>query len=391
MMKKTFSRIGVPLLLLAILQCSGLQAQNPNAIISDFTVFSYLNGDVIADSVEYHPENPELGPVGLLEDTLTVYSPGGGFNLNYLPVDQNAFLGIWVDLDEDGRYEEDERIYSGQAMGGNLSDGFEFPFFTGPRSTLVAISQNQTDFNDPREITGNSQISSLEFIMISAPPTLTMGSKKDTNGTRAELERYCDSIDMQLILPTGFPCMEVYKWIVQYPVNNDAQVNSNITPDFPTDPLTSGNQYSGYKYIPFTFNFSSFSINTGDTVNLIFSYYTCDDPPEYGEVNFEFIRDCDVRVADPQNQWNDQLKLEVFPNPIKRQARFTYELEEAGPVQLAIFDYSGRQLEVLQDGLQPAGSHRLDFQTRDLPAGMYWLRLRTRNGFSSRKLIIQRE
>ena len=58
--------------------------------------------------------------------------------------------------------------------------------------------------------------------------------------------------------------------------------------------------------------------------------------------------------------------LTLRPNPSRGATTLFYTLPEAGPVSLAAYDPLGRELAVLWEGAQSAGSHQLTFTP---PAG----------------------
>ncbi len=63
------------------------------------------------------------------------------------------------------------------------------------------------------------------------------------------------------------------------------------------------------------------------------------------------------------------------PNPVAGRAVVAYTLREAGPVRLAVYDVLGRQVAVLADGVQPAGTHEATWNAAGLAAGTYVVRL----------------
>src|SRR5580765_3397075 len=80
------------------------------------------------------------------------------------------------------------------------------------------------------------------------------------------------------------------------------------------------------------------------------------------------------------------------PNPVHGQTRFAFELPEAAPVSLSIFDAGGRRVALLADGSWPAGRHHLDWSAvRDgnaLPAGLYFASFKTTGMNRVARLII---
>ncbi|MBM3316513.1 MAG: beta-propeller fold lactonase family protein [Candidatus Eisenbacteria bacterium] len=98
--------------------------------------------------------------------------------------------------------------------------------------------------------------------------------------------------------------------------------------------------------------------------------------------------------------WNDPsrrsgLDLRAHPNPAPGRTELSYALAEAGEVDLAIFDGSGRKVRQLVAGLRAAGPHRLlwdaaDEEMRPLGGGVYFARILAGGERREMKLVIQR-
>lgn len=83
------------------------------------------------------------------------------------------------------------------------------------------------------------------------------------------------------------------------------------------------------------------------------------------------------------------------PNPTSGVSRVRYRLGEDGPVTVTVFDAAGRSLRALFQGMQVGGSHELAWDGRDdrgarVPAGAYFVRVRTASSEVSRKLLVVR-
>ncbi|MBX2820015.1 MAG: right-handed parallel beta-helix repeat-containing protein [Rhodothermaceae bacterium] len=76
-----------------------------------------------------------------------------------------------------------------------------------------------------------------------------------------------------------------------------------------------------------------------------------------------------------------------YPNPFNPQTRIQYTLPLAGHVDLTVFDLLGRKIETLVNQEQPAGTHSVLFNARDLPNGTYVYRL-TAGAFSETKSMV---
>ena len=95
---------------------------------------------------------------------------------------------------------------------------------------------------------------------------------------------------------------------------------------------------------------------------------------------------------------NDALPLtyglySIFPNPVNPAVTILYGLPGSVMVRLTIFDILGRQVAVLLDGLQPAGSHTLgwdgtDSAGRPVGSGVYLVRLESSGAAATRRVLL---
>jgi hypothetical protein len=79
------------------------------------------------------------------------------------------------------------------------------------------------------------------------------------------------------------------------------------------------------------------------------------------------------------------------PNPARGATTLRWTLSRSGPVRLAVYDAAGRRVAVLRDGDLPAGEHAATFALRDeagrdLPSGLYLLRLEAEGRLLVRRL-----
>jgi hypothetical protein len=75
-------------------------------------------------------------------------------------------------------------------------------------------------------------------------------------------------------------------------------------------------------------------------------------------------------------------RLRASPNPFDRDVTLTFELPEAGPVDLSIFDVAGRRIRQLLHGSQAAGNRTIVWRLvggadPDLRSGVFYCRLQT--------------
>jgi hypothetical protein len=83
-----------------------------------------------------------------------------------------------------------------------------------------------------------------------------------------------------------------------------------------------------------------------------------------------------VSATDIQSDWAyETALLGNFPNPFNPSTVIRYELSISGNVRLAVYDILGREVAVLAEGNNAAGSHQVRFDAANLASGLYVYRL----------------
>ncbi|MFO7314049.1 T9SS type A sorting domain-containing protein [Rhodothermus marinus] len=78
-----------------------------------------------------------------------------------------------------------------------------------------------------------------------------------------------------------------------------------------------------------------------------------------------------------------------YPNPFRRSTTLSFSLPEPTRVTLAVYNLLGQEVATLiRDELLPAGMHRVVFDARDLPAGLYLYQLRAGRYVETRKMLL---
>lgn len=85
-------------------------------------------------------------------------------------------------------------------------------------------------------------------------------------------------------------------------------------------------------------------------------------------------------VAGPALLWSE-------PNPFADAVTLRFRLPAEGPVRLAVYDVSGREVAKLADGVWPAGVHEVGWQGGRLPSGVYYARLQWNGGAVLKRLV----
>jgi len=79
----------------------------------------------------------------------------------------------------------------------------------------------------------------------------------------------------------------------------------------------------------------------------------------------------------------------IYPNPFASSTIIAFTMEESQNVTIELFDMAGRKVETLLDENVAAGSHEVNLERRQLPAGMYVLKMKTPSSVATQSIIIQ--
>ena len=97
--------------------------------------------------------------------------------------------------------------------------------------------------------------------------------------------------------------------------------------------------------------------------------------------------------ATPAGQVNGFELLQNYPNPFNPQTTIGYRLSKAASVKIAIFDNTGKQIQVLVDGVKSPGYHEVVWNGRNaenaaVASGIYFYRFTNGAFADSRKMIL---
>ncbi len=76
-----------------------------------------------------------------------------------------------------------------------------------------------------------------------------------------------------------------------------------------------------------------------------------------------------------------------YPNPLTNRTFIDYQIGEKGPVSLKIYNSQGTVIALLVDEIKTSGRHTAMFETTHLPAGIYFYRMETKNGVSTKRMV----
>lgn len=92
----------------------------------------------------------------------------------------------------------------------------------------------------------------------------------------------------------------------------------------------------------------------------------------------------------PTSSLPSSIRMSAFPNPFNPTSTISYSLPKSGNVELKLFDLTGREVNTVQTGFQPAGIHFATINGSSLTSGTYFVRLQSGSTVQTRKVVLLR-
>ncbi|HFA47733.1 MAG TPA: T9SS type A sorting domain-containing protein [Bacteroidetes bacterium] len=97
----------------------------------------------------------------------------------------------------------------------------------------------------------------------------------------------------------------------------------------------------------------------------------------------------DLTITGVDNvQFARELNLRNYPNPFEVQTTIYFDLPEAAPVSVEVFDLNGRLVNTLFDGALTAGAQSIEWNSEGYAPGVYYYQLRSGERFSTNKVVL---
>jgi enediyne biosynthesis protein E4 len=93
--------------------------------------------------------------------------------------------------------------------------------------------------------------------------------------------------------------------------------------------------------------------------------------------------------TNPVNTTTKSNLLSVYPNPTDGILTIAYKISSPGPVTIGIFDSTGKEIHRLTNEYQQDGSYTIQFDSKKLPGGFYFIRLNSAGTIDTEKFILK--
>jgi hypothetical protein len=77
-----------------------------------------------------------------------------------------------------------------------------------------------------------------------------------------------------------------------------------------------------------------------------------------------------------------------YPNPFNPSTQISYTLAAKGLARLSVYDILGREVAVLVNEVQNAGSHDVTFNAKNLSSGIYFYKLVSSGTMNTMKMLL---
>ncbi|MBT3251176.1 MAG: T9SS type A sorting domain-containing protein [Candidatus Marinimicrobia bacterium] len=255
---------------------------------------------------------------------------------------------------------------------------FSIPMYMGPAAMIAPFMDDLDDDvgQEPFEIYAWSDISNGRFIV------------QWDNVANGEDDELCQTVGcvketFQVILydPTMHPTQTGDGEILfQYQEINDIDENGNYS----TIGIESPDQTIGIQYI---FN----NITAGGSYwpvevvsNDNYSYYHLNQ-----NLAIKFTTDApdNVLLGIEPSVLPDQFYLSTYPNPFNPVTSILYQVENAGNIEVTIYDVLGRELTKLVNSYHYPGAYQVSWDAANNASGIYLVKLSTESGLSHTQRI----
>jgi Secretion system C-terminal sorting domain len=79
-----------------------------------------------------------------------------------------------------------------------------------------------------------------------------------------------------------------------------------------------------------------------------------------------------------------------YPNPFNPSTKIEYYLPQTSKVHLTLYNILGEMVETIITRQQPAGTHTVQFDAKNLPSGTYFYRLTTKGNSITKRMVLIR-
>jgi Secretion system C-terminal sorting domain len=93
-------------------------------------------------------------------------------------------------------------------------------------------------------------------------------------------------------------------------------------------------------------------------------------------------------ITDKSNLAKDFVIYPAYPNPFNNSTVISFNLPEQSPVKINVFNIAGEKIKTLVNSEMQPGLHKIRWNADEVPSGVYFYAIETKNSVETRKLIL---
>ena len=130
------------------------------------------------------------------------------------------------------------------------------------------------------------------------------------------------------------------------------------------------------------------ALRCNECIGYIYGFTFDDGYGTTPQIGMYPVVNVEITAVNPllQNATEQQV-LHIVPNPMGKSGNFELNLTHAGIIDLEIYDLSGK-LHRSVSGNYPAGKNVIPFEQKDLPSGIYFIKVKTEDTETHNKMVI---
>lgn len=148
-----------------------------------------------------------------------------------------------------------------------------------------------------------------------------------------------------------------------------------------------------FSYEPSELNPETWPFNLEQYILLNFAFLPSIDPnftEDALEIDYVRVYQSGPTSSISSVDVNSSIDLKVAPNPAFGKTTISYLLTKKAEVKILIHDINGQLIQTLIDEKQDAGQQLVEWNTTDLPEGLYFYTLRTGESSITKKCIVEK-
>jgi hypothetical protein len=141
------------------------------------------------------------------------------------------------------------------------------------------------------------------------------------------------------------------------------------------------------------------NIEEGETVGFRYfdsennKYYNCDETITFSSdmIVADAFRPLVLNFSgsDISDNFEEELKLSIYPNPFSHDLNIGYDLAESSHVRITLLDINGKVIRTLADQAQKAGTYRFTWNSDLSASGLYFIKFEAGNKHVTQKVILR--